>query len=122
MSDAAWLVECVIFHVSPSLHERAITARPIEFQPVLTVGWALDAMMDAPFAEEKIEIVQTGYVTGRLRRRVATLGRVYGSNYTRCSAQYAGSERDVEAFHVMVPNSAPTSGNASGCRDLHKST
>lgn len=42
------MIQHVVFHVGPTVHEAAITARPIEFQPLKAIGWALHAMMDTP--------------------------------------------------------------------------
>src|SRR4030095_9219794 len=50
-------VERVFFHVGLAIHELAIAARAVEIYPLLTVRFHA-MMMHAPFADEKIEIVQ----------------------------------------------------------------
>jgi hypothetical protein len=51
VSDATWPVERVAFDVRRAVHERAIATLPIEFQPFMTVDWALYAMMDTPLTD-----------------------------------------------------------------------
>jgi hypothetical protein len=56
-------------------------------------------MMDTPFTDLKIEIVQAGQVGGGSLRG---LGGIFGacrSNGAQGSGQHAGSERDAQAFH-----------------------
>jgi hypothetical protein len=55
----------VLFDVGPAIHELAIAAGSIEFNPPMTIG--LDpAMPDSPFTAKEVETVQASHVGGSL--------------------------------------------------------
>jgi hypothetical protein len=60
-------------------------------------------MMDTPFADLKIEVMQARQVGLGLRWFWRILRRMRGRNWIPCGGQDAGRERDAEIFHGIGP-------------------
>src|SRR5580704_5265158 len=92
----------MVFHVGHAVHQAASAARSLEFQPLLTIGGTLHTMMDMPFTEFKIEIVQSRHIG---HRRLGGFGDILGvrkGEGAHCRCQYAGRERDAEISHRAI--------------------
>jgi hypothetical protein len=70
---------------------------------LLTIGWTFHAMMNTPFTNFKIEIVQTSQMGGRDLRGLGDILGVCRRDGAQCRCECTGCERDAETSQKSDP-------------------